>query len=181
MPPRCGIPGGGHPATFLSKKQRWRGLPRAFPSHPPGGNHEYRTAETRTQADLGIKARAPDAPTLHALTPWHSPHQIPPTESLTCGSRGLPASHFEFSQHRHAHPATVGDECTSPAKHIPSVLFCFRAFSFTCQVADFGAGGATTETSQAGSEDLISALGVFSGGSSTPIWTSSKPRSTSQR
>ena len=109
------------------------------------------------------------------------PHQIPPTESSTRGSRELPASHFEFSQHRHAHPATVGDECTSPAKYMPSVLFCFRAFSFTCQVADFGVGGAMTETSQAGSEDYFPALGVFFGGSSTPVWTSSKPRSTSQR
>ena len=71
--PRCGFPGGAVRPLFQSKSRRWRASHRASPSHPPGGNHEYRTAETRTQADMGIKARVPDAPTLHALTPWHSP------------------------------------------------------------------------------------------------------------
>ena len=70
---RCGFKKGPFRPLFQSKSRRWRGSHKASPSHPPGGNHEYRTAETRTQADMGIKARAPEAPTLHALTPWHSP------------------------------------------------------------------------------------------------------------
>ena len=55
----CGFKKGPVRPLFQSKSRRWRGSDRASPSHPPGGNHEYRTAETRTQADMGIKARAP--------------------------------------------------------------------------------------------------------------------------
>ena len=80
-----------------------------------------------------------------------------PTESLPRGSRGFPASQFEFSQHRLMHPATVGDESTSLVKWLSLVMFLCRAFP--CRLvrsADFGVGGAMTETSQVGSEDYFS-------------------------
>ena len=178
--PRCGFPGGAVRPLFQSKSRRWRASHRASPSHPPGGNHEYRTAETRTQADMGIKARVPEAPTLHALTPLHSPTRSRRPNPCPVGSRGFPASHFEFSQHRLMHPATVGDESTSLAKVLSPVMFCSRAFPCLVRSADFGVGGAMTETSQAGSEDYFIALRFFSGGSSTPVRTSSKSRSTSR-
>ena len=60
------------------------------------------------------------------------------------------------------------------------VMFLCRAFPCLVRSADFGIGGAMTETSQAGSEDYFFALRFFSGGSSTPVRTSSKSRSTSR-
>ena len=124
---------GGATALFTPKKA----LPWSLAAPPTTlylrGNLEFAIPELRAKADLCIKARALDAPTLRTRAPRHSP-------TITC--RPNPCAMAVAGSKHHISILPGGATCTRPKPTHPPVAmrslstqfcFVFELFLF-CQV-----------------------------------------------
>ena len=141
-------------------------------------NLEFAIPELRAKADLCIKARALDAPTLRTRAPRHSP---------TITRRPNPCAVAVAGSKHHISIFPGGATCTRPKPTHPpdtmrsiSTQFCFVFDpSFSARSADFGVDWGLTEIRQAGSEDSFFGFIALFVGSLGAGHISSPPSTTS--
>ena len=144
----------------------------------PAGKPRVRHPRASRQGRPVHQGACPRCPhTAHARASTLSHHHSP-TESLRCGSRGLQASHFDFSWWCDLHPTQAHPPTSHHAQFINLVMFCSRAFPAFVRSADFGVDWGLAEIRQAGSEDSLFGVGYFCVGSWAAVHTSSLPWST---
>ena len=144
----------------------------------PAGKPRVRHPRASRQGRPVHQGACPRCPhTAHARASTLSHHHSP-TESLRCGSRGLQASHFDFSWWCDLHPTQAHPPTSHHAQFINLVMFCSRAFPAFVRSADFGVDWGLTEIRQAGSEVSLFGVGDLCVGSWAAVHTSSPPWST---
>ena len=145
----------------------------------PAGKPRVRHPRASRQGRPVHQGACPRCPhTAHARASTLSHHHSP-TESLRCGSRGLQASHFDFSWWCDLHPTQAHPPTSHHAQFINLVMFCSRAFPAFVRSADFGVDWGLTEIRQAASEDSFFGIIAFFVGSLGAGHTSSPPSTTS--